>query len=127
MPDDLPSIPREAYQRIIDQLVDRTPGVTAKRIIAGDSLADADPDTGAAFTEFAASLSQSQREVLAQLCIAQRHGAIHDTLAALSWWIDCGGVSLRYNDSDMPVDISGMGLHGDYVGRGQGWDWPDDD
>jgi hypothetical protein len=24
----------------------------------------------------------------------------------------------------MLVDISGMGLHGDFVGRLQGWEWP---
>ena len=27
----------------------------------------------------------------------------------------------------MPVDLSGMGLHGDYVGRSQDWDWPQGD
>jgi hypothetical protein len=27
----------------------------------------------------------------------------------------------------MPVDLSGMGLHGDYIGRRDDWEWPDDE
>ena len=46
-------------------------------------------------------------------------------LAALSWWVDCQDVGLDVSgDTRMPVDLSGMGLHGDYVGRRDGWEWP---
>lgn len=124
MPDGLPESPLEAYQRIIDEFVDRTQGVIARRVADGDPIPASDETDAHEFSEFVESLSQSQRDVLARLCDSERHGAIHDALATLTWWIDCGEVSLRYRDAEMPVDQSGMGLHGDYVGRSQGWDWP---
>ncbi|MHC4875461.1 MAG: DUF6547 family protein [Planctomycetota bacterium] len=124
MPADLPQSPRKAYQRIIDELVEGTPGVTAQRITKGDSIPAVDDDDARDFTTQVESLSQTQREVLARLCDSQRHGGIHDALAVLSWWIDCADVSFHYRNAEMPVDQSGMGLHGDFVGRSQGWQWP---
>lgn len=56
----------------------------------------------------------------------ERDGAIHDVLAGLTWWIDCQEVGFTFRGESMPVDLSGMGLHGDYIGRREGWDWPDD-
>jgi hypothetical protein len=29
-------------------------------------------------------------------------------------------------DESMPVELSGAGLHGDYIGRRDGWEWPND-
>ncbi|MBB5766442.1 hypothetical protein GGR67_000472 [Xanthomonas arboricola] len=57
----------------------------------------------------------------------ERQSAIHDTLAALTWWIDSRGIGLTVNGQPMPIDLSGMGLHGDYVGRADGWEWPSDE
>jgi hypothetical protein len=56
----------------------------------------------------------------------ERRGAIHDVLALLSWWLDVGGLGFTYKDQPMPVDLSGAGLHGDYIGRQTGWEWPDE-
>lgn len=55
---------------------------------------------------------------------AERDGAIHDVLAVLSWWIDCRDVGFAVDGEPMPVSLSGTGLHGDYVGRRDGWQWP---
>ena len=55
----------------------------------------------------------------------ERTSAIHDVLADLTWWITTRRVGLTFNGQPMPVELSGMGLHGDYVGRLNGWEWPE--
>jgi len=56
----------------------------------------------------------------------ERRGAIHDVLARLTWWVECEGLGLTLDKTPMPVDLSGMGLHGDFVGRMADWEWPDE-
>jgi len=49
---------------------------------------------------------------------------MHDVLAVLTWWTNCQDVALTFRGEAMPVEQSGMGLHGDYIGRLDGWEWP---
>ena len=51
----------------------------------------------------------------------------HDVLALLSWWVDCRKLGFTLDGNPMPFNLSGMGLHGDYVGRRDGWEWPKED
>lgn len=41
-----------------------------------------------------------------------------------AWWITARDVGLTFRGEPMPVELSGMGLLGDYVGRRDGWEWP---
>jgi hypothetical protein len=119
-----PATPHAAYCAIIDRLARQTPSIGARlateegRYTRGAGLGDANA--------LVASLDPAQRRVLAEMLDAERRAAIHDVLAELSGWIACGGVELTYRGVPMPVDQSGMGLHGDYVGRLDGWAWPSD-
>jgi hypothetical protein len=36
------------------------------------------------------------------------------------------GLGLTFLGESMPVELSGAGLHGDYIGRRDGWEWPND-
>jgi hypothetical protein len=56
----------------------------------------------------------------------ERIGAIHDVLAVLSWWVAARKVGFSFRGESMPVELNGMGLHGDYIGRLDGWEWPKD-
>jgi hypothetical protein len=76
------------------------------------------------FNEFIESLSDGQRKLLSGMLHEERDGAIHDVLSELTWWIVCRDVGWAVRGEPMPVDQSGMGLHGDYVGRRDGWEWP---
>jgi hypothetical protein len=73
---------------------------------------------------FVAGLNRSQRATLAKMLTVERQAAIHDVLAELTWWITVRDVGLTYRGRSMPVDLSGMGLHGDYIGRLDDWEWP---
>jgi hypothetical protein len=118
-----PTEPIDVYKAIIDQLVDETRRFGASSHVAEDGFFSKAP-AHREFNDFILSLSQSQREVLSRMLQAERDGAIHDVLAVLSWWITCRDVSFTVGGEPMPVELSGMGLHGDFIGRRDGWDWP---
>jgi hypothetical protein len=115
------------YRSIIDQLASETRlySALAKRS-AENSLFPVE-NKQLAFDKLLSSLTAEQRALLSETLLEERCGAIHDTLAVLSWWIDCRNVGLTVNGEPMPIDLSGMGLHGDYVGRIDGWEWPVDE
>lgn len=120
-----PSKPIDAYKAIIDQLVNETRNGGAGFQVNDKGIFSRAP-AHRPYNEFTASLSPDHRKVLADMLRDERDEAIHDLLAVLSWWIDCRHVGLTFKDQTMQVGLSGMGLHGDYVGRREGWEWPMD-
>ena len=121
-----PSRPIDAYKQIIDQLVTETSyGVREKAVLREAAFPDLSDDR--AFNPFIKSLSTGQRQMLAQMPHAERVAAIHDALAVLTWWVLARGVGLTFRGEPMPVELSGAGLHGDYIGRLDDWQWPKDD
>jgi hypothetical protein len=125
-PNPEPSRPVDAYRAIIDQLVGET-----RRSGAGFQISDKGIFSKAPahrrFNAFIASLSADDRTLLAEMLQDERDAAIHDVLAILSWWSDCGDVGFTFKGETMPVGLSGTGLHGDFVGRRDGWEWPKGD
>lgn len=119
------SRPTDAYKAIIDQLVNETRLAGPGAHVVTKGIYSKAPSHGR-FNQFIASLPPEQRETLARMLQDARDAAIHDVLALLSWWIDTRGLAFTFHGQPMPVDLSGMGLHGDYVGRRDGWDWPKD-
>lgn len=118
-----PSTPVEAYKAIIDQLVEETSRCVSERLVRESGIySNAPAETKA--NEFVACLSHEQRQMLASMLRQERVFAIHDVLAALTWWMCCRDVGLTFRGASMPFELSGMGLHGDYIGRLDGWSWP---
>jgi hypothetical protein len=118
-----PTTPIEAYRAIIDQLVDEVRPSGSSEHVAEQSLFSMAP-AHARFNEFIRKLSPEDRALLSEMLQEERDEAIHDVLAALTWWITARDVGLTFRGEPVPVELSGMGLHGDYVGRREGWDWP---
>jgi hypothetical protein len=115
------------YQRIIDQLVAETRENSAycKRVSA--NLPFPVESEQSAFNDLLISLTNDQRVLLSKVLFEERHSSIHDVLAVLSWWIECRGVGLSVKDHPIQVGLSGMGMHGDYVGRVNNWAWPENE
>lgn len=120
------SQPVDAYKAIIDQLVTETSHGVAEKLVMAERIFSKSP-TEALANSFVQSLSADNRAILARMLHAERTSAIHDVLSVLSWWTQPGGVGLTYRSEPMPTDLSGMGMHGDYVGRCFDWDWSSDD
>ncbi len=116
--------PVEIYKRIIDDLVQQSPSLGA-RLVAEQGIYSKAPGLRP-LNSLVEKLASEDRALLTQMLTHERSSAIHDVLAALTWWIDCREVGLTYQGKPMPVQLSGMGLHGDYVGRQDNWEWPED-
>ena len=118
-----PNTPIDVYKAIIDQFVGETRLLGSSSRIAKSGVFSKAP-AHREYNEFIRTLSSAQRELLSRMLREERDGAIHDVLAALTWWITTRDVGFTFRGKTMPVELSGMGLHGDYVGRRDGWDWP---
>jgi uncharacterized protein DUF6547 len=124
---EVPEDPAEVYKWIIDDCVNFAKDVRAERIRSGIPYSPNDPSAPEEL--LLKSLSPAHRKTLAQMLDESRSGGVHDLLARLTWWIDCHGLRLTYRGQPVPVDFSGMGLHGDYIGRldqEEKWKWPDE-
>ncbi|MBN1588500.1 MAG: hypothetical protein JW888_03205 [Pirellulales bacterium] len=113
----------DVYKAIIDELVNKVRQYGSSSHVVESGLFSKAP-AHRKFNKFIAALSPAQRQLLSEMLQEERDGAIHDLLAVLSWWIDCRDVGLTYQGNPMPVDLGGMGLHGDYVARRDGEQWP---
>jgi hypothetical protein len=118
-----PTTALDAYKDIIDQLAGETRLQGAGWQVAKSGIYSNAPAHND-YNKFIRSLSPQYRTLIARMLQDERDGAIHDVLAALTWWIIARGVGLTFRGKPMPVQLSGAGLHGDYVGRMNGWEWP---
>jgi uncharacterized protein DUF6547 len=116
--------PIDVYKEIIDQLVNETTHSVTQKLVSerGFFLETSDH---AVFNELVRPLTPEKRKLLGDMLLAERRSAIHDVLAVLTWWILCGGLAFTFEGEPMPVELGGMGLHGDFIGRLQDWEWPD--
>ncbi len=121
-----PTDAKGVYKAIIDELVDDTHQGVGERLIVEEGIWSnaKDQDDG---NRLVRSLSDDQRKTLAQMINQARIGAIHDILANLTWWFECRDVGMTFRGDPMPYELSGMGLHGDFIGRLDGWKWPEED
>ena len=120
-----PYRPIEAYKAIIDQLVTETSHGVNERLVREQGIFRGARDEQRVYP-FVQSLSTEQRSMLADMLHAERIAAIHDVLAVFTWWIVTRNVGLTFQGETMPVELSGNGLHGDYIGRLDDWEWPSD-
>src|SRR5262249_46186832 len=116
--------PVEAYKAIIDQLVEDTSGI-AEKLLREEGIWSRAPGAKVE-NAFVKSLTDEQRDLLAKMVRDERVSAIGTALSNLTWWLLCRDVGLTYRGEPMPFELSGMGLHGDYIGRLDDWEWPDE-
>ncbi len=119
-----PATTHMAYSEFIDQLVAETrlQSVLADRLSRGSAFRH--PGGDSKFNRLLESLSAEQRHLVAEVLMEERHSAIHDVLAVMSWWSSSRGLSFMAEGKELETGLSGMGMHGDYVGRCDGWQWP---
>lgn len=114
---------QKAYREFIDGLVAATPSVAEQRLRVEGIYGRAREDEP--INSFVCGLRAEERELIARICRAERTAAIHDVLAQLSELLGAEGASFTMSGDELPVDESGMGLHGDFIGRLDDWPWPE--
>lgn len=115
----------EAYKALIDDFVKQAKEFGHAAHVEGAGIYSKAP-AHSRFNAFIQGLSSDERSLVADMLRTERRGAIHDLLARLTWWMECQELVLSHGKTPMPVDLSGMGLHGDFVGRMGDWEWPAD-
>lgn len=121
-----PTTPIDVYKAIVDQLVEETTPGISERLIRESGVYSNSPSDAAA-NALVKSLSADQRKLLAEMLHEERVSAIHGVLSNLTWWMGCREVGLTFRGQPMPFELSGEGIHGDYIGRMNDWQWPKDD
>jgi len=116
-----PQTPLEVYKAIIDELVEEVTLGISERLVRDEGIYSKAPGEAAA-NRFVQSLTHEQRTLLAQML---HHERIADTLSNLTWWFICQEVRMTFKGQTMPLELSGEGLHGDFIGRCDGWEWPE--
>jgi len=111
------------YQEIIDGLVKKSKScVEAKWALKGQAKGNSE------YTDklniLLSKLTAEERETLAQFVSDAYGSGIYDTLCDLEWYIDCKEMKISVEDEELPItEFEGLG--NDYIGRCEGWEWPD--
>jgi len=114
--------PIKVYQKLIDDFVEMTNSNRYDGIVNQKSYSHAKGDEK--YNEFLSELNESQRKILVNIIDRERESVVHDILAELTWWIDCEELTICHRGIDLPKYFEG-GLHYDYIGRINGWKWPE--
>ena len=120
-----PCSPVAAYKEIIDQLASETSYGISERLVAQEGIFGI-AKRDETFNLFVRSLSIEQRRLLAEMLHSERISAVGGVLAVLEWWVTARDVGLTFRGQPMPVRFA-EGLLGDYIGRLDDWQWPDND
>ncbi len=115
--------PLSEYKKLIDDLVQRRPSVTARAIKHQGRLHPSDRNEEV--NRLLAQLSSEQKEVVAQLIQQGRDGGIHDALAYLTDAINLEGHRLWRNGVELAVEPYGTEMYFDWLARLTGDDWPE--
>ena len=118
--------PAQAYMAMIDAMAERSDHAWSSRVRAGTPVQPGIPESPT--NRLVASLDADQRAHLADLLDEAKRSGMHDALVVLNELLDEGDLRLTYQGAPMPVDFSGMGLHGDFIGRADyedRWAWPE--
>jgi hypothetical protein len=117
------SRPVDAYKALVDQLVNETTSSVTQQVVTERGSFPETADS-AVFNSLVHALTPEQRRLLGEMLLQERCAAIHDVLAVLTYWVSVKGLAFTFQGQPMPVELSGMGLHGDFIGRLDGWEWP---
>lgn len=111
------------YQTFIDDLVRMTKScVDASNVEKGEVRgAGAENE----INEILAKLSDSERKVLSEYVLDAYSAGIYDTLEQLEWLRECKNLVLTAEGEVLPAGRF-EGMPCDYIGRKNGWQWPEE-
>ncbi len=111
----------QEYKVFIDGLVKLRGSVLARRFREGVWHCEQPPDQ-VKYNELLATLSQQQRDLIADILDNERSGSIHDVLV----FITDRKYRVFKDETMLAVEPFGMESFFDYVARSMGDSWPDE-
>jgi hypothetical protein len=110
------------YQSLVDALAERKECVIARRVSEGDPWPE--QASHSKFNAFIATLTQEQRNLLAELLQSARSGGIHDALVVLSEKANLQNLKFVQGGEELPHEPYGTEIYYDWVARSAGDEWP---
>ena len=115
----------QLYKNFIDDLVKQRNDVVAKRVREKMLWPNTAADDLTRQNKIIKSLSDKDREIIADMLQQAREGGIHDTLVYLSEQINLNGLRIAINGVELPVEPFSEMFY-DWTARCQGNNWPDE-
>ncbi|MEK4661450.1 DUF6547 family protein [Priestia sp. FSL H7-0729] len=122
MKEDNDSIRVQNYKDFIDGLVEIRPGVLSRWVL---TTGWPKTEENIKVNEFIGSLSEEQKQLLAQIIQQSRDGGIHDVLVYLNDEINLNGMKITKNDIEIAKEPFDSEMYFDWVCRREGDPWPD--
>ena len=111
------------YQEMIDALAEKSKSCTDANWARRGEAKGSGPHIEKLNALFA-KLTEDERETLAQFALDAYAGGIYDALCELEWYADCRDMKITVEGAELPLSgFEGMG--NDFIGRREGWVWPD--
>lgn len=115
--------PFELWKSFVDSFAAMHDGVHKTWLLERGQYPDTEDN--AAINAFLSSLNQEQRELVASMLVAARRGGVHDTLVVLHERMHFNEGVYCEGGVQMEVEPFGYTLFQDYVGRRDGYEWPE--
>lgn len=112
----------ELYKNFIDGLVEHKECIESKWVRGNGYPSIKDNEKINMFLE---SLTDDERQIIAEMLQSAREGGIHDTLAYMDEMVDLQGLTLNQQGETYPVDAF-ESMHYDFVCRREGDAWPEE-
>ena len=112
------------YKDFIDTLVKMSAKCSDEGVIRGQRVRWND-ENSAVINGLLEKLDDRERNALADFLLGTYRSAVHDVLAELEWMRCCKDMTITVEGEILPLGAY-EGLHCDYIGRLQDWEWPDE-
>lgn len=112
----------ENYKTLIDSLVKMSGSCAAMTSIKRGEVKGVDAKSG--INDILAKLSEEERSILADYALKAYTSGIYDTLEELEWNRVCKNMVITIEGEELPMGKF-EGIGGDYIGRCDGWEWPE--
>ena len=113
----------EIYKNLIDELVKMSRNCADANAVKKGRVPGIDAEKSG-INDILSKLSDQERDVLAGFVVEAYHSGIYDTLEQLEWYRCCKEMKISVEGEELPLGKY-EGIPCDYVGRRQGWVWPE--
>lgn len=112
----------EIYKSLIDELVKKSHSCVPANSVKNADIRGTEAKTG--INDILSKLSKQERSILAEYTLETYHEGIYDTLEQLEWLRTCKEMVIIVEGEILPTGMY-EGIPFDYIGRRQGWEWPE--
>lgn len=113
----------ESYKALIDKLAKMSHSCVSANCIMQGEVRGCRAETG--INDILSKLDEKEKNILAEYVLSAYHSGIFDTLEQLEWLRVCKDMVITVEGEILPTG-NYEGISCDYIGRCQGWEWPED-